>query len=75
MDRDSADRPERITTLIGHELRHYIDITALGETRLAGEGELTERSSGYTFFWSGHASEERHETGIGLIRSEIHSCG
>ena len=30
------------------------------------EGELTERGSGYTFFWSGRASEERRETGIGF---------
>ena len=67
MDRDSEDRPERRTALIGQELRCYnIDITALSETRLAGESELTEMGSGYTFFWSGRASEESREAGVGF---------
>ena len=67
MDRGSADRPESRTALIGQEFRCCnIDITASSETRLAREGELTERGSGYTFFWSGRDSEERLEAGVGF---------
>ena len=67
LDRDVADRPQRRTALIGKELARYgIDIAALSETRLAGEGELCERGSGYTFFWSGRTSEERREAGVGF---------
>ena len=56
LDRDPAERPQRRTGLIASELSRYsIDIAALSETRLAGEGELCERGAGYTFFWSGVA--------------------
>ena len=67
LDRDDADRPQRKTALVGKELARYnIDIAALSETRLAGKGELYERGSGYTFFWSGRGSEERREAGVGF---------
>ena len=67
LDRDDADRPQRRTALIGKELARYgIDVAALSETRLAGEGELCERGSGYTFYWSGRPSEERREAGVGF---------
>ncbi|KAL8606322.1 hypothetical protein ACOMHN_024217 [Nucella lapillus] len=33
--------------------RYSIDVAALSETRLAGEGQLCERDAGHTFFWSG----------------------
>jgi len=67
LDKVDADRPQRRTALIGKELARYgIDIAALSETRLAGEGELCERGSGYTFFWSGRGSEERREAGVGF---------
>ena len=43
LDRDELDRPQRCTALIASELRRYnVDIAALSETRLAGEGELCE---------------------------------
>ena len=65
LDRDGADRPQRRTAQIGRELARYnIDIAALCETRLAGEGQLCEKGAGYTFFWSGRGSEDRRETGV-----------
>ena len=40
---DNPDRPHRRTALIAHELGRFdIDIAALSETRLSGEGSLTE---------------------------------
>ena len=67
LDRDDSNRPQRRTALIASELARYkIDIAALSETRLAGEGELCERGAGYTFFWSGRAAEERREAGVGF---------
>ena len=67
LDRDTADRPQRRTALIASELARYkIDIAALSETRLDGEGELCERGTGYTFFWSGRGAEERREAGVGF---------
>ena len=73
MDRDDTDRPQRRTALIGKELARYdIDVAALSETRLAGEGELCEKGSGYTFFWSGRSSEERREAGVGFaVRTSL----
>ena len=49
-----------------------MDIAALSETRFAGEGELCERGSGYTYFWSGKTPEERRESGVGFaIKSTL----
>ena len=31
------------------------------------EIEIKEVGAGYTFFWSGHKSEERHEAGVALL--------
>ena len=67
LDRANSDRPQRRTALIAAELSRYnIDLAALSETRLAGEGELTEKSSGYSFFWSGRPPEEKREAGVGF---------
>ena len=67
LDRDELDRPQRRTALIASELRRYnIDVAALSETRLSGEGELVESGTGYTFFWSGRGPEERREAGVGF---------
>ena len=52
--------------LVAFELARYkINIAALSETRLAGKGELTEKSSGYSFFWSGRALDDKHKPGVG----------
>ena len=75
MDRDETKRPQRRTALVGHELSRYdVDIAALSETRLPGEGELSERGSGYTFFWSGRGSEERREAGVGFAMKTSLVC-
>ena len=73
LDRDDTDRPQRRTALIANELARYsIDIAALSETRLAGEGELCERGAGYTFFWCGRGPEERREAGVGFaVKSSL----
>jgi len=73
LDRDISDRPQRRTALIASELARYnIDIAALSETRFAGEGELCERGSGYTFFWSGRDAEQKRESGVGFaVRTSL----
>ncbi|XP_062602672.1 craniofacial development protein 2-like [Saccostrea cucullata] len=53
--------------MIASELvRYNIDIAALSETRLVGEGELCEKGADYTFFWSGRGAVERREAGVGF---------
>ena len=43
LDKDKLDRSQRHTAVIASELRRYnINIAALSETRLAGEGKLCE---------------------------------
>ena len=67
LDIDTSERHQRRSALVAKELERYnIDIAALSETRLAGKGELCERGSGYTFFWSGNGCEERRESGVGF---------
>ena len=69
----TTERPQRRTAMIASELERYsIDIAALSETRLSGTGELHERGSGYTFYWSGRGPEERRDAGVGFaIRDSI----
>ena len=73
MDNAQANRPERRTALVGRELGRYkVDIAALSETRLAEEGQLKEIGAGYTFFWSGRATDDRREAGVGFaVRNEL----
>ena len=60
-------RPLRKTALIAKELsRDDIDIAVTSETRLAGEGWLTEPGNGYTFFWKGKALHEDRIHGVGF---------
>ena len=75
LDNTNSDntRPRRRTALIALELERYgIDIAALSETRLSGEGSLTEDGGGYTFYWRGHPEGQPRQHGVGLaIRSEL----
>ena len=73
IDNNQANRPQRRTALVGKELGRYnADIAALSKTRLAEEGQLKERGAGYTFFWSGRASNERREAGVGFaVKNEL----
>lgn len=66
----------RRTAVIARELKeHNIDIVALQETHLRREGQLEERSAGYTYMWSG-AKEEDQQTenfyGVAIcVRTEL----
>ena len=52
------------------EMTHYkLDLLGLSETRWNGRGEFTT-VSGELLLYSGHASEEKHEYGVGLILSK-----
>ena len=58
----SSKRPERRTALISRELQRYgLDGVALSETRLTGEGNISD--GGCTFFWKGkpHGSEKESD--------------
>ena len=53
-------------------LAYDIDIAALSETRLSGEGSLTEIGQGYTFFWRGVPEGQPRIHGVGLaVRSSL----
>ncbi|XP_062862816.1 uncharacterized protein LOC134324867 [Trichomycterus rosablanca] len=45
---------------------HGIDIAALSETCLAGEGQLKQEKGGYTFFWKGKPANEPQIHGMGF---------
>ena len=67
VDSAGSDRPQCRTAFVGRELgRYWIEIAALSATRFAEIGEIKEVGAGYTFFWSGHKSEERREAGVGF---------
>ena len=49
-----------------------IGIATMSETHFAEAGEIKEVGAGYTFFWSGHRSKERHKPGLGFaIKSDF----
>ncbi|KAL1447281.1 hypothetical protein WDU94_008893 [Cyamophila willieti] len=56
----------RRTALVAKELNTYnIDIASLQETHLKGFGKMEEKSSGYTYYWSGTEIEDnRHGVAI-----------
>lgn len=65
LDLKDADRPQRQTALVARELDRYnIDIAALQETRLEGQGTLQEKN--HTFFWIGKEPGIRREAGVGF---------
>ncbi|XP_047120608.1 craniofacial development protein 2-like [Schistocerca piceifrons] len=64
----------RKAATIDRELLHLrVDVAALQETRLSGEGSLHEDN--YTFFWKGREIGERCEHGVGFaVRNSLLSC-
>ena len=72
-DNNVCSGPLRRTALLSKELSRYnIDIAALQETRLPDEGQVIERSGGYTIYWKGKAAEERRLHGVGFaIKSSL----
>ena len=57
----SSKRPEKRTALISRELQR-LDIVGLTETRLTGEGNVSD--GGYTFFWKGKPHGSKKEFGV-----------
>ena len=73
LDWYDTDRSHRHTPLIASELARYkIDIAAPSETRLAGKEELTEKSSGYSFFWSGREARVGYAIKTSLVDQLIY---
>ena len=65
-DQDDTDKRHRRTALITSELARYkIDIATLSKTRLEDKKGLTEKSLSYSFFWSGHAPNDKRKAGVG----------
>ena len=65
LDLKDGERTQRQTALVARELDRYsIDIVALQETRLEGQGPLQENN--YTFFWIWKELGIRREAGVGF---------
>ena len=61
----SGGAPRRKTALLSHELGRYdIDIAALSETRISGEGSL--REGDYIIYWKGFPDGQPRMHGVGL---------
>ena len=75
LDMTDSNCLECRSALVAHELsRLNIDIAALSKVRFADEGSLKEHGAGYTLFWSGKTSNERCQSGVGLmVRNSITS--
>ena len=73
LDTGENARPHRRSALIALELERYgVDIAALSETRLSGEGSIIEVGGGYTFFWKGYPEGQSRQHGVGLaVRTEL----
>ena len=74
-DVNGSDGPRRRTALVALELERYnIDIAALSETRLSGEGSIVEGEGpdGYTIFWRGYPEGHVRMHGVGMaIRNSV----
>ena len=76
LDTTSSACPERRSALIAKELQRYnLDIVALSETRLSGEGNLIEHSAGYTFYWKGRDMGLKREAGVAFaVKTSMVKC-
>ena len=69
-ENDGGRGPRRKTALLAHELDRYsIDVVALSETRLSGEGSITEGS--YIIFWRGYLDGQVRQHGVSLVISHM----
>ena len=67
-NRAIASRPEGETALVARELHRYrVDIAALSETQIGGEGSLREEGGDYTFFWKGKLQAEDRIHSVGFV--------
>ena len=74
-DIDGGTGPRRKTALLAMELARYsIDFAALSETRLSGEGSISEgdQRDGYTIFWRGYPEGHPRQHGVGLAVRNCH---
>ena len=71
LDREGANRPERLTALVAMELAKYnIDNAALCESRFSEYGSLDDLE--YSFFWRGKPEGERRQASVGFaIKTDI----
>ena len=70
-DDDGGKGPRRKTALLAQELGRYsIDVAALSETRLSGEGSIVENN--YTIFWRGYPEGIPRHHGVGLAIKNSH---
>ena len=59
LDADRSTVTERRTAVLGMEFARYdLDIVCLQECHRKGFGQLVERASGYTYFWSGSDGDD-----------------
>ena len=74
-DTDGGAGPRRKTALLAMELARYsVDFAALSETRLSGEGSISEgdQFNGYTIFWRGYPEGHPRQHGVGLAVRNCH---
>lgn len=75
LDRKESSYPECQSGMIMKQLGWYINIAALCEIRLNGEGHLTDSGVSYAYFWKGHPKDKKNESGVSLaIRTELSNC-
>jgi len=68
LDLTNSGRPPRRTALVSKELKNInIDVAALQETRMHGEGQVKEKS--HTIFWKGKPEGEPRTAGVGFAIS------
>nr|VZI40722.1 unnamed protein product [Spirometra erinaceieuropaei] len=69
----TSDLPERRIALVARELARYqVNISALSEIRLSGQGQPEEAGADYTFFLSGRPRADRRDAVVTFaIRNNI----
>ena len=58
--------PSRLSQVLRKMANYKLDLLGLSETRWNGSGKFIT-ASGKLLLYSGHANEEKHEYGVGLI--------
>ena len=58
--------PSRLSQVLREMANYKLDLLGLSETRWNGSGEFIT-ALGELLLYSGHANEEKHEYGVGLI--------
>ena len=70
-DKDGGTGPRRKTALLAYELERYsVDFAALSETRISGEGSITEGN--YIILWCGDPEGELRQHGVDIAVKNTH---